>query len=303
MPEPQIEFHGPVRPASAGRVSASRRAGILVAAAALTIVGVVAVMAAAPAPATGADPGTPDPSAYAAPNATAAPDATAAPNASASPDNGKNGNGDHSGPRGPFGAFGSSSGFAGPFGLGEVGHGGVGFGDITITAIDGSNLALKTADGWTRTISVTPSTTITKAGKTIGVGDLAVGDHIRFAQQHESDGSYTVTRIAVVLPTVVGQVSAVSGDTITVTQRGGTKATIHVDGSTTYQVNGAAGKLSDVKVGSIVIAQGTQRTDGSLDAATVRTGDRPVGGPRPNWNRDGAPKPGGPTPAPSSGTS
>jgi hypothetical protein len=107
----------------------------------------------------------------------------------------------------------------------------------------------------------------------------------------------------VVLPTVVGQVSAVNGDTITVTQRGGTKATIHVDGSTTYQVNGAAGKLSDVKVGSIVVAEGTQRSDGSLDAASVRTGDRPAAGSRPNWKHEGAPKPGASLPAPSGGTS
>jgi len=297
MPEPEIEFHGPVRPGGTRRVSASR-AGILVAAAALMIVGVVAIMAAVPAPATGADPGTtPDPSANAAPND------SAAPNASTAPDSGKNGNGDPHGPRGPFGAFGPSSGFGFPFGIGDVGRGGVGFGDITITAIDGSNLALKTADGWTRTVGVTASTTITKAGKTIGVGDLAVGDHIGFAQQHESNGDYMVTRIVVVLPTVVGQVSAVDGDTITVTQRGGTKATIHVDSSTTYQVNGAAGKLSDVKVGSIVIAEGTQRSDGSLDAANVRTGDRPAGGARPNWKRDGAAKPGASMPAPSSGTS
>lgn len=289
MPEPEIEFHGPVRPAGTRRVSASR-AGILVAAAALMIVGVVAVMAAAPSSATGADP-------------SAAADPSTAPNASAAPDDGKNGNGDHRGPRGPFGAFGPSSGFTGRIGLGDVGHGGFGFGDITITAIDGSNLSLKTADGWTRTITVTGSTTITKAGKTIAVGDLAVGDHIRFAQQHESNGTYTVTRIVVVLPTIVGQVSAVNGDTITVTQKGGTKATIHVGGSTTYQVNGAAGSLSDVKIGSNVIAEGTQRSDGSLDAAIVRTGDRPAGGPGPNWKRDGAPKPGAATPAPTSGTS
>jgi hypothetical protein len=291
MPEPEIEFHGPVRSRGTGRVSASR-AGILVAATVLMIVGVVAVMAAAPAPATGADPST-----------TADPSVTAAPNASAGPDNGDTGNGDHRGPRGPFGAFGPSSRFSGPLGLGDLGRGGFGFGDITITAIAGSNLSLQTADGWTRTITVTPSTTITKAGTTIGVGDLAVGDHIRFAQQHETNGDYTVTRIVVVLPTVVGQVSAVNGDTITVTQKGGTKATIHVGGSTTYQVNGTAGSLSDVKVGSIVIAVGTQRSDGSLDAAIVRTGNRPGGGSGPDWKRDGAPKPGASQPAPSSGTS
>ena len=88
-----------------------------------------------------------------------------------------------------------------------------------------------------------------------------------------------MTAIHVVLPSVVGQVTAIDGNTITVTQPGGTTATIHVDGSTTYKVNGAAGALSDVKVGSFIAAEGTQRTDGSLDAAAVRTGDRGVKGP------------------------
>jgi hypothetical protein len=294
MPEPEIEFHGPVRSGGSGRVSASRF-GALALAAVLTIVGVVAVMAAAPSSATGADP-----------SAAANPNATAAPNASGAPGKDNNGNNPHRGPGGPFGFLGPAvRGFLAPFGLGGPGGGagGIGFGDITITAINGSDLSLKTADGWTRTVTVTSSTTITKAGKTIGIGDLAVGDHIRFAQQHESNGSYTITRIVVVMPTVFGQVSAVNGDTITVTQRGGTASTIHVDSSTTYQVNGAAGSLKDVKVGSIVIAEGTQRSDGSLDAATVRIGDRPAGGPGPSWKGQGGPKPGGAKPAPSSGTS
>ncbi|MEO8438025.1 MAG: DUF5666 domain-containing protein, partial [Chloroflexota bacterium] len=77
---------------------------------------------------------------------------------------------------------------------------------------------------------------------------------------------------AVVLPTIGGQVTAVNGDTITVTQRDGTSATIHVDANTTYKVNGADGKLTDVKVGSFVAAEGILRSDGSLDAAAVRNG-------------------------------
>ena len=48
-------------------------------------------------------------------------------------------------------------------------------------------------------------------------------------QDRASDGTYTVTAIIVVLPSVAGQVSAIDGDTITITQPGGTEATIHVD--------------------------------------------------------------------------
>ena len=142
-------------------------------------------------------------------------------------------------------------------------------------AIDGSDISLKTVDGWTRTISVGSTTTITKGGATITVGDLTVGDEIRFAQKKAADGSYDVTAIVVVLPTVVGEVTAIDGDTIKVTQPGGTTATIHVDSHTTFRIDGASGSLSGVKVGAFIVAEGTQRADGSLDAAAIRSGLRP----------------------------
>jgi hypothetical protein len=186
------------------------------------------------------------------------------------------------------------------FGPGPGGIGRGGFNSITITAIDGTSVSLKTDDGWTRTITLTDTTTITKAGAPITAGDLAVGDEVRIGQDRADDGTYTVTRIAVVLPTLVGEVASVNGSTITITQRGGTTATIHVDGDTTFRVDGAAGALSDVKVGSIVIAEGTQRADGSLDATRVGTGfERGPGKVRDHLNgKDGAA-----SPAPSSSPS
>ena len=48
-----------------------------------------------------------------------------------------------------------------------------------------------------------------------------------------------------------------------------------MDGDTTYDVNGTAGKaLSDITVGSFVVAEGTKRSDGSLDADTIHAGGR-----------------------------
>jgi hypothetical protein len=274
----QVEFHGPVRGPGGGphrRIDAGR-AGLLVTAGVLVVIGLAAAMSVVPSAASGADP-----SASPAPAATGAPDSSAAP---ARP--------------GPKGDRPSWNGFGIPFGpLGRAG-----FGD-TITAIDGSSLSLKTDDGWTRTITVTSSTTITKAGKTIALGDLAVGDHVRFAQQRNDDGTYTVTTIVVVLPTVVGEVKSIQGDTITVTQPGGTTATIHVGSGTTYQIGGSSGSLSDIKVGSVVIAEGTQRSDGSLDAQAVRGGQMRPFGPGPGFKGGRGPKPGAASPAPSSTTS
>jgi len=158
------------------------------------------------------------------------------------------------------------------------GPGGPGFGDrmggITITAISGNDLSLETADGWTRTITVDSGTTYSKAGATIGLGDLKVGDQVGFRQTRETDGSFTIDSIKVVLPRLGGEVTAISGTTITVTQRDGTTATIKVSDDTTYTVNGNGAALSDVKVGMFLNAEGTLNSDGSLAAANVHAGDR-----------------------------
>ena len=286
-----VAFHESVR-STTGR-SVAVRAGMLAGSAVLVVLGVVAVMGASPSPATGADPSAAIPNATAVPNATGAP-GTAKPGDKGFPGEPK----DRPGFRG--GAFRGGA------------FGGIGFGGITVTAVDGSNVSLKTDDGWTRTITVTDTTKITKGGATIAVGDLAVGDKIRLGQERATDGTYSITAIVVVLPSVAGQVSAVTGDTVTVTLPGGTTATIHVDSSTTYQVDGAKGALSDVKVGAFIVAEGTQRSDGSLDAAQVLVGTkgRGFGGPgfpgMPGFR--GFPGHNGPndpnaSPAPSSGAS
>jgi hypothetical protein len=164
----------------------------------------------------------------------------------------------------------------GPGGRGDgFGHG---MGGITITAISGTSISLKTEDGWTRTITVDSGTTYTKSGATIALGDLRVGDQIGFRQTKETDGSFTIDSIQVVLPHLGGKVTAVSGSTITVTERDGSTGTIQVSGSTTYTVNGNGASLADVKVGMFLVAEGTLGTDGSLAATNVHAGNQGFGG-------------------------
>ncbi len=152
-------------------------------------------------------------------------------------------------------------------------RGGFAAGNITITAINGSSVSLETVDGWSRTITVTDQTTITKDGEAIALTDLQVGDKIRFRQTVDDAGNYTVTAIAVVLPSVLGQATAVDGDSITLSQPDGTSVTVHVNGSTTFTVGGETGKaVADVEVGMIVGASGEQNADGSLNASKVRAG-------------------------------
>lgn len=163
---------------------------------------------------------------------------------------------------------GAGPGGFGPGGMGRGGPmGGPGaFGSITITAISFPTITLTTADGWTRTIDTTGAS-VKQAGQTVDVSTLAVGDAITFSQARQSDGTYKITSIQVVLPHVAGTVKSVDGSTITVTQRDNTTRDIMVTGSTTYKLAGAASTLAAVTVGARLDAQGT--VTGTTFTATV----------------------------------
>ena len=182
------------------------------------------------------------------------------------------------GPGGGFGQFGPG----GPWGQGGPagqGHGwgaggpgrmdGRGFGQVSVTAVSGSNLSLATDNGWKRTITVTSATTITKGGVAAKLTDVAVGDAVRFSETRNADGTYTIGAIEIVLPEAAGTVTAVGTDTITITLRDGTSQTIRTSGTTTYHLEQADGKRADVTVGSMILATGEKAADGSLTASSV----------------------------------
>jgi Domain of unknown function (DUF5666) len=69
---------------------------------------------------------------------------------------------------------------------------------------------------------------------------------------------------------LVGKVTAVSGDSITVTDPQGFTRAILVSGSTTYKQGGAGVTISAVVVGAKIFAQGTVDTNGTtLDALSI----------------------------------
>jgi hypothetical protein len=239
MTEPEIRFNQPLPRQNPGRIA------LLVGAFLALVVGAAVTMGASPS----ASPATP--------GASTQPQASGDPG---TPDGGPwKGDG-----RGVFD--------------GEGRFGGFGFGAITITSISGSNLSLETEDGWTRTIAVTPTTTITKDGQTIDAGALSVGDRIRFRQTQGSDGSFTITAIQVVQPKVAGTVTAVTGDGITVTTRDGSSRTITTTSSTTYRLGGAAASRSDVTIGSTILAAGTEGSGNAFTATSVTIKAPRVGG-------------------------
>jgi hypothetical protein len=110
------------------------------------------------------------------------------------------------------------------------------------------------------------------------VSDLKVGDQIRFRQTRNDDGSYAVTAVAVVVPTIEGKASDITSSGFKVTTRDGSVWTVTVNGSTVYSFGQATGSLSDVKDGQRVVVAGTVPADDQMAASSVRVaGDRVVG--------------------------
>jgi Domain of unknown function (DUF5666) len=268
--QPEVGFKETLNRTDRLRIGAA--VGILL----VVVFGVAVTMAASPAPA--ADPGS-----------------------SASPGSKAPGSG---GPRGfPFGPQGFAFGRGG-FGPGGFPRGGGGVvGPITVTAVDGSSVSLKTADGWTRTITLSDSTKISKGGAAITASDLAVGDTVRLDQTRKDDGTYTVAAIVVELPRVAGTVTARDADSITIKGFDGTVSTIHVGAKTSYRVAGKTdAALADVAIGAVVVAEGTKRTDGSLDALTVGSGPARGTFPGPGQGKPFGPRDGGPKASPGAST-
>lgn len=166
------------------------------------------------------------------------------------------------GPGGPHG----DAGWAGPRG-GRMGFGPVA-GGITITAINGSQLSLKTADGWTRTIDASGAS-VTQAGQTVPLSTLKVGDQITFRQTRQSNGTYRIDTIAVVLPRIDGTVTAVTDAGVTVRQPDGTSKTVTLTASTTYRLGNQAATKAALVDGVRVDIQGAVASDGTFTASAV----------------------------------
>jgi len=140
-----------------------------------------------------------------------------------------------------------------------------------VTAVSSASISVKGMDGTSSSYAITSSTTFSEGPTTVTASELAVGQHVGI-QLSTSDDS-TAANIDIQLPALFGTVTSVSGDTVVITDLEGFSRTIVVESSTTYTKSGATASLSDVVVGSDIIAEGTVDANGtSLDATHVVIG-------------------------------
>jgi hypothetical protein len=137
-----------------------------------------------------------------------------------------------------------------------------------VTAVTTTSLTVNRNDGTTTTFSITPSTVITEGSASMTVPSLAVGDTVDVTVN--SAAPTTALRINIVVATLGGKVSAISGNDITITGGQGFARSIQVSATTTYTEGGAAATLADIVVGSNIVAVGTIDADKTtLDATSV----------------------------------
>jgi len=167
----------------------------------------------------------------------------------------------------------------------------------TVTGVASDTITITGRYGTSQTIHTTGATTYHRGTSAATRSDVTVGSTIVAAGERGSDGSLNATTVTIVPARVVGTVSAVNGDTLTIVRRDGTTMTVHVSSATTIAVAGVTNAtISDVKPGMVVVVEGTQRSDGSLDATAVRSG-------LPGRFRDHAGNAPGTAPTPSGGAS
>lgn len=152
-----------------------------------------------------------------------------------------------------------------PFSYASSATGGV------VTAVTPTSVTVQSRNGTSTTYTLTSTTTYSAGNASTTISSLVVGDRVQIGTA--SGAPTTATSVTIELAELFGTVSSVNGNSINITDYQGFTRNIIVGNATTYTQGGAAGTLSDVTVGSKILAQGTVDANGtSLDALLVEIG-------------------------------
>jgi hypothetical protein len=140
-----------------------------------------------------------------------------------------------------------------------------------ITAVSATSITVQSLSGASTTYAINSATTFNEGSTTITTSDLAVGGHVMV--QASASSATTAAAIDLQLAELSGRVTALSGNSVTITDPQGFSRTIVVESSTAYTKSGAASSLSALTVGSLISARGEVDANlTSLDASSVAIG-------------------------------
>jgi hypothetical protein len=148
----------------------------------------------------------------------------------------------------------------------------------TISSISGNTLTLKQGDVVVIQATLNANTVYTKAGQTITLADLKVGQMVSVRTTTASDGTVSVSQVDVILNHAGGTISALDANSLTITKPDNTKVKVSLNSATKYQDLGKTINLSDLKTGLRVEVAGETGSDGSLSAEVVNVQHDQLGG-------------------------
>jgi hypothetical protein len=140
-----------------------------------------------------------------------------------------------------------------------------------VTAASATSLTVQLANGSSEALAIDSSTTFFEGRTPVKVAALTTGERVKVTPS--ALALATASRIDIVLITLEGNVTAVSGGIITITGGAGFTRSIDVSSTTAYSEGGKSATFSDVVVGLRVTARGTVSADQtSLVANSVAIG-------------------------------
>ena len=138
---------------------------------------------------------------------------------------------------------------------------------------NGSVVVVTQEDGLNVTVNTSPATTYEEAGQPAPSSDLQAGDVVSVTGTLSSDHTQIdATTVQIILPSVSGRVTDVSGTTITITVFNGTSETVTTDSGTVFRDKTGTTTIASVAKGDFVQAFGTPGSGNSFAAVTVYVG-------------------------------
>lgn len=130
---------------------------------------------------------------------------------------------------------------------------------LTVQSVSGTTIAATTRAGIPITVDTIAggarATTFTEAGATVSISAVQPNEHIRVRGTYNRvDRTAQATRVIIVVPSVAGVVTGVSGSTITLTDRNAVQHTISL-GSARVEELGKSVPMSTIAPGSLVTVQ------------------------------------------------
>ncbi len=136
-----------------------------------------------------------------------------------------------------------------------------------VTAVGGSRLSF-VSHGTTKSVALDSSTKYAKGHVGATLSDVVIGEHVRVRLVPGSSPA-TAATVVILLPSLVGTVSALTTAGFTLTTGSGVAHTVTTSSTTSYRLGKSPASVSSLQVGDKVRTIGSLGVNGSMVASIV----------------------------------